>query len=105
MSERSISNTSLRQRRNNHYGSGYYRPRQSNAIRNYGSRSDHDRGSNRINRYGGIGSGSQRLSSHREYAIQVEKQGLQAGWFCASLHFINMCLYKSTRSCDLTMTI
>ena len=70
------SNTSFRQRTDNHYGSGYYRSRQTNAIRennrNYGSRSDYDRSSNRINRHGGIGSGSERCSSHREYSIQVD---------------------------------
>ena len=70
------SSTSFRRRTNNRHGSGYYRSRQTNTIRennrNYGSRSDYDRSSNRINRHGGIGSGRERYSSHREYSIQVD---------------------------------
>ena len=83
MSERRLHNRSnlpFRQRLNNQYGSKYYRSRQSNAIRendrNYGSRSDYDRSNNRINRHGGIGTGSKRYSSHREYSMQVDNRNV-----------------------------
>ena len=79
MSERRLdnrSNLSFRQRTNNQYGSGYYRSRQSNTLRennrNYGSRSDYDRSNNRINRHSGVGSDSQRYSSQRANSIQVD---------------------------------
>ena len=73
MSERRLNNRS-------NLSSRYYRSRQSNAIRendrNYGSRSDYDRSNNRINRHGGIGTGSKRYSSHREYSIQVHNNNV-----------------------------
>ena len=74
MSERRLNNGS-------NLSSRYYRSRQSNAIRendrNYGSRSDYDRSNNRINRHGGIGTGSKRYSSHREYSIQVHNNNVK----------------------------
>ena len=81
MSERRLDNRSnlpFRQRTNNQYGSGYYRSRQSNAIRennrSYGSRSTYERSSNRTNPHHRSGSDYQRYSSHREYSIQVHNE-------------------------------
>ena len=72
------SNLPFRQRTNNQYGSGYYRSRQSNTIRennrSYGSRSTYERSSNRTNPQNRIGSDYQRYSSHREYSIQVHNE-------------------------------